>query len=239
MPKLAQRYRVIAPDLRGFGDSEGGGKGYDKKTLAADMATVLDALGVDRVHVVGHDFGGQIAYALAAGARERVATLTVIESLLPGIEVKSRGDEGRFWILGFHSAPVVPELLTIGRERDYVHALWDIFVEPDSEVTLEDRLEVERAFARPGSLAAGFELYRAKPQDLADFGLQYANKLSIPVLALGGQHCFELRVIESFRQVANDVSGGIIEGASHFTPLERSEGTAAPMLDFIGRHPIT
>jgi pimeloyl-ACP methyl ester carboxylesterase/heme-degrading monooxygenase HmoA len=238
MPRLADRYRVIAPDLRGFGDSEGTGAGYDKATLAADMLALLDALNVGRVHIVGHDFGGQIAYALAAEHRDRVATLSAIEALLPGVDVKPRGDEGKFWLFAFHMAPDIPEMLTAGREREYVRALWDIFVEPNSEVTPEDRAEVERAFARPGALPSGFGFYRATPKDIADLTPHYANKLAIPVLALGGEHCFERRTLESYQQVATDVTGGVIEGAAHFTPLERSEATARPLLDFLAAHPI-
>lgn len=238
MLRLADRYRVIAPDLRGFGESEGTGSGYDKATLAADMLALLDRLGVGRVHLVGHDFGGQVAYALAAGRRDRVATLSAIETLLPGVNVKPRGDEGKFWLSSFHMAPDVPEMLTAGREREYVRALWDILVEPNSEVMPEDRAEVERAFARPGALTSGFGFYRTKPKDIADLTPHYANKLAIPVLALGGEHCFERRTLETFQQVATDVTGGVIEGAAHFTPLERSEATARPLLDFLAAHPI-
>jgi pimeloyl-ACP methyl ester carboxylesterase/heme-degrading monooxygenase HmoA len=238
MPRLADCYRVIAPDLRGFGESEGTGAGYDKVTLAADMLALLDALGIGRAHVVGHDFGGQVAYALAAEHRERVASLSAIETLLPGVAVKPRGDEGKFWLFAFHMAPEVPEMLTAGREREYVHALWDIFVEPNSEVTPEDRVEMERVFARPGALTSGFGFYRATPKDIADLTPHYANKLTIPVLALGGEHCFERRTLESYQQVATDVAGGVIKDAAHFAPLERSEATARPLLDFLASHPI-
>jgi len=234
MPLLADRYHVIAPDLRGFGDSEGiGRKGYDKKTLAEDMGALADALGLERFHVVGHDFGGQVAYRLAAARRRQVATLTVIEALLPGISVPSRGDEGRWWFLPFHMAPEVPEMLTQGREREYVAALWKTFVEPHSEATADDQAEVERAFSRPGALAAGFELYRTIPADLADFKQTYMEKLGIPVLALGGEHCFERRVLETFQQVATRVEGGVVQGATHYTPLERSRATAEPILSFL------
>lgn len=238
MPRLAVRYRVIAPDLHGFGESEGTGAGYDKVTLAADMRARLDALGVGRVHVVGHDFGGQVAYALAAEHRDRVATLSAIEALLPGIAVEPRGDEGKFWLFPFHMAPDVPEMLTAGRERAYVRALWDVFVEPNSEVSLEDRAEVERVFAQPSVLTSGFNFYRATPKDIADRTPHYVNKLTIPVLALGGEHCFERRALETFQQVATDVTGGVIEAAAHFTPFERSEATVRPLLAFLAAQPI-
>ena len=117
-------------------------------------------------------------------------------------------------------------------------ARFGIFVEPNSEVSLEDRAEVERAYARPGALVSGFGFYRATPKDVADLTPHYADKLTIPVLALGGEHCFERRTIEAFEQVATDVVGGVVEGASHFTPLERSEATARPLIEFLEAHPL-
>ena len=183
--------------------------------------------------MVGHDFGGQIAYRLAAARPSQVATLTVIETILPGINVPSRGDEGRWWFVPFHIAPEVPEMLTNGREREYVATLWKIFVEPESEATAEDQAEVERAFSRPGALAAGFELYRSIPTDLADFKQTYLQKLEMPVLALGGEHCFERRVLETYQQVATRVEGGVVQGASHYPPLERSRATAEAILSFL------
>ncbi len=238
LPLLADRYRVIAPDLRGFGDSEGPGTGYDKKTLARDMTALVDALGIDRYHVVGHDFGGQVAYRLAADNPDRVATLTAIETLLPGIDVAPSGSDAGSWIFPFHMTADIPEMLTAGRERDYVAALWRIFLHPQNEATSEDREEVERAFAKPGALAASFQLYRSIPQDIEDFAPAYAAKIATPVLALGGEHCFSARVIETFRQVANDVTGGVLEATAHFTPLERSAATAERVRRFLEEHPL-
>jgi len=236
MRLLSDRYHLIAPDLRGFGGSEGPGTGYDKRTLAQDMTALVDALGVGRCHVVGHDFGGQIAYRLAAERPDRFATLTVIETLLPGIEVAMSGSDAGSWIFPLHMTPGIPEMLTAGREREYVAALWNIFLNPENETTPEDREEVERAFARPGALASSFQLYRSIPQDVADFGALYAKKLAIPVLALGGEHCFAERVIDTFRQVADDVTGGVIEATAHFTPLERSAATADRIAAFLAAH---
>jgi hypothetical protein len=73
----------------------------------------------------------------------------------------------------------------------------------------------------------------ALPADLADFKETYLEKLGMPVLALGGEHCFERRVLETFQQVAKRVEGGVVQGATHYTPLERSRATAEPILSFL------
>jgi pimeloyl-ACP methyl ester carboxylesterase len=116
MPALARSHRVVAPDLRGFGDSARPLRGYDKATLARDMEGVMDAMGVDEFDVIGHDFGSQIGYRLAKLAPERVRRLVVIEGLLPEITTEPFPDQSRFWFVPFSMQPDLPELLTLGRE---------------------------------------------------------------------------------------------------------------------------
>ena len=238
MPALAERYQVIVPDLRGFGDTERPAHGYDKKTLGEDVAALLYKLGIDRALVAGHDFGGQVAYRLAAARPALVTKLAVIEALLPGIAFEPRGNEQtRFWIYGFHQVPEIPELLTRGHERPYIAALYRQYLHPQNVMTPEDHEEVLRAFGQPGALQVGFELYRTGGQDETDFRETYKTKLQMPVLALGGAHCFERRVIESFAQVANDVTGGVVEQAAHFVPMEQPEETVRQLTGFFDRQP--
>lgn len=232
MPLLAEDHHVIAPDLRGFGDSERTSSGYDKKTLAEDIAALLDDLGVSAAHVVGHDFGGQVAYRLVTARPDLARTLSAIESLLPGITVQPRGDEYRWWFVSFHQVSDVPEMLTSGREGAYIRLLFDAFVHPQNEMTEADYAELQRAYERPGALRAGFELYRTAAQDTAAFAPSYAAKLPIPVLALGGDCSMERRVLETYEQVAANVVGGVIERTAHFAPMERPQHTAEQLTAF-------
>lgn len=92
IPTLAQRYRVIAPDLRGLGDSSRPVGGYDKMTVAGDVRSLLrDELGITQAAVVGHDWGGAVAYALAAQDRALVTQLAILDMLLPGIDLPGLG----------------------------------------------------------------------------------------------------------------------------------------------------
>ena len=86
MPRLVDRYSVVAVDLRGVGGSAAPDTGYDAATMATDVAELVDGLGVGPVHVVGHDIGGWVAYALARLRPDVARSMIIMETLLPGIE---------------------------------------------------------------------------------------------------------------------------------------------------------
>jgi pimeloyl-ACP methyl ester carboxylesterase len=126
MPTLAQRYTVIAPDLRGLGDSSKPSSGYDPQTLAEDIHQLVRQLGFQRILLVGHDWGGPVAYAYAYAAanRDEVQKLVILEAVIP---VFGQGQQGVLpntgqapWHFSFHQVPDVPEALTAGRERLYI-----------------------------------------------------------------------------------------------------------------------
>ena len=85
MPGLAERFRVIAPDLRGLGDSSRPAGGYDKKTVGGDIWRLAnEILGISEFHLVGHDWGGPTAYAVAAAHPEAVRKLAILDVTIPG-----------------------------------------------------------------------------------------------------------------------------------------------------------
>ena len=119
MSGLASRYRVIAPDLRGLGDSSRPANGYDKKTLAQDVwHLVHDVLREESLFVVGHDWGGPTAFALAAQHREVVRRVAIFDVPIPG-DGTSLFFNNR-WHHGFHWESDLPEELTAGREDIYL-----------------------------------------------------------------------------------------------------------------------
>jgi pimeloyl-ACP methyl ester carboxylesterase len=115
LPALAAEYTVVAPDLRGMGDSATPRDGYDSETVATDVRELVDRLGYDAVAVVEHDWDMPAAYAYAAQYRDEVRVLAVLEAGLPGI----REDEkpGAPWHIPFHQVCDLPELLVRGNER--------------------------------------------------------------------------------------------------------------------------
>lgn len=236
--RLAPRYRIIAPDLRGLGDSTRPLAGYDSQTLAGDIHELLTAhLGVASCHLVGHDWGGPTAFALAAAHPEAVRTLTILDVAVPGLGPDfSQG--GKRWHHAFHMTPDLPEALVTGREREYLSWFYREFAFRPDAIGEEDIQEYLRTYTQPGALRAGFSLYRNIPCNIErNRALQASGfRLPMPVLALGADR-MESRgrgreVEESIRFIADDLTGGTIEDSGHFIPEEQPEALVGQLLRF-------
>jgi pimeloyl-ACP methyl ester carboxylesterase len=238
LPGLAAAgYRAIAPDLRGLGGSSRPASGYDKKTLAEDVwRLVQDALGERRFFLVGHDWGGPTAFALAAQHRDAVRRLAIFDVPVPG-----DGTPVMFanrWHHGLHWEPGLAEALTEGREEVYLRFFYRHWGARPDAIEEAAQQEYIRAYRQPGAMTAGFNLYRATRQDVADNEAFLARdgKLRMPVLCWGGTEGRGrgMATIESWRRVAEDVRGGAVEGSGHWIPEEKPEWTLRQLLDFFG-----
>ena len=219
LPDLARTHTVIAPDLRGLGDSDRPSAGYDKVSASRDVLGLLDRLEIDRAAVVGHDLGGWVAYPLAAHHPDRVTHLALLEAVVPGHGLESQ--IAQFWHFGFHAAPDVPEALVTGRERLYLDHFFGLATYDRTAITADDVDEYVRCYSAPGALRAAFSYYRTLRQDAEDnSGLP---RLTMPVLALGGQYAQADEVVESARRVADDVTGGTVPECGHWIPDERPD----------------
>ncbi len=167
MPRLAAEYRVIAPDLRGLGDSSRPLEGYDKKTVGNDIwRLVHDVLGIEQFFLVGHDWGGPTAYAVAAAHPDAVRKLAILDVTIPGDGSPNISQGGRRWHHAFHQTPDLPEALIAGREDIYFGWFYRNYgARPLPEADIAEYL---RTYRQPGALRAGFSYYRAIPQDIAD-----------------------------------------------------------------------
>lgn len=235
IPLLAERHTVIAPDLRGLGDSSGPASGYDKKTLAADVHRLMrHELGAgEPFSVVGHDWGGATAYSLAAHHPEEVTALAVVDVTVPGAGGTPINQGGRRWHHGFHRTPGLPEELVAGREEIYLGWFYRTFGARSDALSAEDVAEYVRTYRRAEALHAGFELYRATDQDVADNqAVARGGPLTIPVLAVGGTGGWGRgsEVAESLRTVATDVREVLVDDAGHWIPEEQPEVLAEHVL---------
>ena len=222
MERLARRFTVIAPDLRGLGASERPPSGYHKRAVAEDIATLIDRAAGGRAHVVGHDMGGKAAYVLALLRPEKVERLVLVDCLLPGTE-NMDARRGGAWHYGFHMARDIPELLTRGRERDYIAAqirAWSYRKDAVSEAAIE---EFARHYARPGAMTAGFDYYRALPEDALLAASLADRRLDMPVLAIAGRHGVGPRLAEALAPQARALSSVIVEESGHFVADEAPE----------------
>ena len=235
IPGLAERFHVIAPDLRGLGDSSRPAGGYDKKTIGGDIwRLVHDVLGLSAFHLVGHDWGGPTAYAVASAHPEAVRKLAILDVTIPGDGSPNISQGGRRWHHAFHQTLDLPEALIAGREEIYFGWFYRNYgARPldDGEIA-----EYLRTYRQPGALRAGFSYYRAIPADIADNAAKVAAgfKLPMPVLALGGDRSWgrRMEVVESLRRLALDVRGGVIENCGHWMPEEQPEALLGRLLEF-------
>lgn len=241
MPALAARYRVIAPDLRGLGRSSRPAGGYRKARVAEDVWELVNgALGHDRFLLAGHDWGGPVAYALAAAHRDAVHKLAILDVMIP-LEGDDRfsTSQGR-WHHGFHRTQDLPEALLAGREGLYVRWFHRAFAAHPGAIDDAAVDEYARAYAEPGAMRAGLAYYREIPRDMADNTRALAaGKLAMPVLALGGAESFGRRELtrESMRAVAANVAGGVVAGSGHFIPEEKPRELAERLLAFFADGP--
>ena len=240
MPLLAERYRLIVPDLPGLGDSSTPADGYDKKTLAGDLSEMCERLQVGRFHLVGHDWGGPTAFALACLQPASVRTLTILDVTIPGIGPDiSQG--GRRWHHAFHMTPDLPETLVQGREREYLSWFYREFCWQRGVIEEADIDEYVRCYSAPGALRAGFAYYRNIPRDQADNRalLESGFRLPMPVLALGGARTEArgraMEPLESLREIASNVRGFEIPECGHFIPEEQPALLADHLLRFFAR----
>ncbi len=183
-----------------------------------------------------------MAFALAAAHQQAIRTLAILDVTVPGIGPDiSQG--GKRWHHAFHMTPDLPEALVQGRERIYLSWFYEAFCYQRGAITAQDIDEYLRTYTQPGALRAGFAYYRNIPRNVADNqSLQKSGlRLPMPVLALGGGRA-EARgrgsePEESLREIADNVTGGIIKDSGHFIPEEQPDELARLLLEFFAREP--
>ena len=242
IPPLVERgFRVVAPDYRGAGHSWRPAGGYDKVTMADDIHRLLhEHVGVDGPFVLaGHDIGLMVAYAYAQAYRDDVSHLALMDAPLPGTAVFDRlRSDPRVWHFAFHGARDVAEMLVAGRELQYLQLFFNARIYDPSAVSDEDLDVYVSAYSAPGAMRAGFEVYRAFDQDAADnrAALERNGKLSVPVLAVGGETSTSGPVVEEMaREVADDVTGVRLPRTAHWVAEESPRAFVDGVLDFSSR----
>jgi pimeloyl-ACP methyl ester carboxylesterase len=229
---LVRDYNVVVPDLRGIGRSSRPAGGYDKKTQAADIRAVVVALGHDRTSVVSHDIGIMIAYAYAALYPEKVERLVVMDAPIPGI---APWDEivrnPALWHFSFHGPDA--ERLVEGRERIYLDRIWNDFSGDPGKPDEETRAYYASQYALPGAMRAGFAQFTAFAQDVEDNKIFQQTKLTMPVLAVGGEKSFGATEATVMRNVATNVREAVVSGSGHWLMEENPMLTIALIRDFL------
>ena len=235
--ELQKEYRIVAPDLRGLGDTTRPASGDDKRTVAADVYELLsEHLGLTQYAVAGHDWGGAVAFALAADHPDAVTHLAVVDVAIPGDGQPNIGQAGRRWHHTFLQTLGLPEAL-IGGGREHLFFDW-FFTNyghfPDA-ISPKARAEYLRTHTTPGALRAGFAYYRAIAQDVADNQAR-TEKVAMPTLAIGGGTSWGrgAEVARSLRKMADDVTEEVYSECGHWVREEKAAELAASLRSFIG-----
>jgi pimeloyl-ACP methyl ester carboxylesterase len=233
--KLADKDAVIAPDLRGFGQSAAPEDGYTKAAMARDIHALVKSLGYGRIRLVGHDIGLMVAYAYAAQYPDDVDRLVLMEAFLPGV-----GDWNSVFLLRdlwhFHFYGKTPLALVTGRERIYLEHFWNDFAaDPSKSLSERDRVFYAKEYAQPGHMKAGMEVFRAFPKDAEDFAGFAKAKLAMPLLVLSGEKAGGPFLIEQGKMVATNVEGVLVKGSGHWLMEEAPDQVIPKLVEFLGR----
>lgn len=224
MPLLAQRFTVIAVDLRGVGESAPSDSGYDAANLAEDIHQLVTNLGLEHVYVVGHDVGGMVAYAFARRYAETARGVMILDSGFPGLdpwqEIVSHA-----WHVRFNQTDLAEKLVS-GRQAAYFR----YFLGNLSDVDVDHYAD---AYRDPDHLRAAFETYRAFPADAKFFTAQ-TGRTDIPIVIGAGEHdlieSFLPRIAAAMRaHGCTNVKVETIPGAGHYVADEAPNALAKLM----------
>jgi haloacetate dehalogenase len=243
--RLAERYNVVASDLRGYGDSAkpaatANHESYSKREMARDQAELMAALGFGRFFLVGHDRGGRVAHRLAVDHADRVERLAVLD-IAPTLAMYEQTTEiyaRAYWHWFFLILPAhVPERMIGADPKLYLRHKMAESIER-GVFAPEAWAEYERCFT-PGAIHGSCEDYRAAAgidliHDRAD--RDAGRHVQCPLLALWGERgiigrCF--RPIDEWKRVARDVRGHDVP-SGHYIPEEAPDVLVKELVDFFG-----
>ncbi len=233
IPRLAEKFTVIAPDLPGIGDSAIPTKGLDMKSAAVSVHALAKSLGVERARVVGHDIGLMVAYAYAAQFPGEVEKLVLMDAFLPGVAGwEAIYNDPGIWHFRFNGP--TPEALVKARERTYFEHYWNDFAADKTHSIPEaDRVAYTAAYARPGRMRAGWAYFIAFPRTAKDFEELSRTKLTMPILSIGGEKANGAALAEQTKLVGSDVTTIVLKDTGHWLMEERPQETMDALVKFL------
>jgi len=233
IPLLAAKFTVIAPDLPGIGDSDIPKDGLDMKTAAIRIHGLAKSLGIEKARVVGHDIGLMVAYAYAAQFPAETEKLVVLDAFLPGVAGwEAVYDNPGIWHFRFNGP--TPEALVRGRERIYFDYFWNEFAADKTHSIPEaDRAAYTAAYARPGRMRAGWTYFVSFQQAAKDFAQLSQTRLTMPVMAIGGEKANGQVLGEQMKLVATDATMVVLKDCGHWVLEEKPKETADALLKFL------
>jgi pimeloyl-ACP methyl ester carboxylesterase len=237
MERLAPRYRLLAPDLRGFGSTEAPGRGYDGETFARDQIALLDALEIERVKVIGHDWGGWTAMLLGLDHPERVERMIVADSPhpWPPKRLANLTEAWRSWYATALATPALgPWLL---QRTDFAKRVLT-WASPPGTFTpaeLDSYADSYRADERARAINSLYRYYHRTVAAVVR-GQWRDRRLTVPTLLIfgAGDLYVAAKLVDGYQPYADEMRDEVVPGAGHFLVDERPELVSERAADFFG-----
>lgn len=233
--EFGKDYTIIAPDIRGLGDSSRPATGYDKKTAAVDIRELVKSLGFERIDLVGHDIGLMVAYAYAAQYPNEVAKLALLEAPIPGIGAvwEQIYTNPVLWHFHFVSSPIALDLVK-GRERTFLEHFWQSLSANPKSFSEAHRQLYAKSYAQTGAMKAAFEYFKAfNKQDAEDNRKFAVNKLPMPLLVITGDKAMGDALETQAKLVSDNITSIKFADTGHWLMEERPMETKAALMKFL------
>ena len=239
MPELARHYRVIAPDLRGYGETDIPTGGYDKRTMARDLRELMRALDLPKSARVGHDRGARVATRFAKDFPDLLDRLVVLDNVPTRIVAREFSPKlaNAYWFFIFNQVPDLPEALISGREDIWLRHLFSDWCYNPLAISGDAFDTYVAAYRRPGALRGAMSDYRAIAEDVAQDTVDADAKIACPTLAMWGAEfhavgqMFDMAAV--WAEMASDLRTVAIPHAGHLPQEEQPEIVTAELLKFL------
>jgi haloacetate dehalogenase len=239
IPELAKSYRVIAPDLRGYGATDKPASGYDKRNMAKDVRELMRALNIGKVALVGHDRGARVATRFAKDHRDAIDRLVVMDNVPTRIVARDfdASTAKAYWFFMFHLVPDLPEALIAGREDIWLQHFFSDWCYNPYAISGEAFETYVRAYRQPGAVRGAMADYRANAEDNAQDQADAGAKISCPVLSLWGAdfyavgQMFDMPAV--WAEMATDLRTQAIPQCGHLPQEEQPEAVNRLLTDFL------
>jgi pimeloyl-ACP methyl ester carboxylesterase len=227
MPRLAQRYTVIAIDLRGIGGSSASEGGFDAANMAQDVHELAATLNLGPVYLVGHDIGAMVAYAFARRFPDDAHGVMLLDAPIPGIAGWREAQSGpSVWHVGFMQVPGLAEKLVAGRQSDFFGYFFTF-----GKIMPNEAAQYVRAYGGLPQLHAVFEIFRAFPQNV-QFNETHTGPDPVPVVIATGDKSPFARIVPDMAadlraKGFSEVETAQISGSVHYVVDDQPEAIAS------------
>ena len=239
MDALEGDYRMIAPDLRGIGDTSKPDGPHDKATVASDIWAIMDARGIEKAILVGHDIGARVAMRMTLDDPDRVASLIVLNGRYPplgSLRTSESGQARERWYFFFHQHPDLVEALVSKDVRTYYQHFLDRWSHPSFSFEEADITEYVRAYSQPGAIRGACAHYQAAlNEDETQWAADVGKRITTPTLVIWGEDdpCSPPYYTDGYQRVFTDVTFRFVARCGHFPQEELPAKTLTAMREFL------